>query len=70
MTPEIALLTLSAAVIALIHTVLGPDHYLPFIAMAKARDWSLQTTIRVTLACYPGVGGYFTWNPIVVAGVA
>ena len=54
MTPEIALLTLSAAVIALIHTVLGPDHYLPFIAMAKARDWSLQTTIRVTLAC--GIG--------------
>ena len=54
MTPEIALLTLSAAVIAFIHTVLGPDHYLPFIAMAKAREWDLQRTIRVTLAC--GIG--------------
>ena len=51
MTPEIALLTLSAAAIAFIHTILGPDHYLPFIAMAKARNWNLRKTIRITLGC-------------------
>jgi len=54
MTPEITLLTLSAATIAFVHTILGPDHYLPFIAMAKARNWSLARTFRITLAC--GIG--------------
>ncbi len=54
MTPELLLLGLSAAAIAFVHTVLGPDHYLPFIAMAKARGWGLQKTLRVTMIC--GVG--------------
>jgi sulfite exporter TauE/SafE len=51
MTPEITVLTLAAASIAFMHTVLGPDHYLPFIAMARARNWSMATTLRVTLIC-------------------
>jgi len=54
MTPELTLLALSAATIAFVHTILGPDHYLPFIAMAKARSWSLSRTIKITIAC--GVG--------------
>jgi ABC-type nickel/cobalt efflux system permease component RcnA len=58
MTPEINVLALSAAAIAFVHTLLGPDHYLPFVAMAKARGWSLQKTIRVTLICGAGhLGG-------------
>lgn len=58
MTPEINVLALSAAAIAFVHTLLGPDHYLPFVAMAKARGWSLQKTIRVTLMCGAGhLGG-------------
>lgn len=51
MTPEIMVLVLAAASIAFVHTVLGPDHYLPFIAMARARNWSTATTMRVTLIC-------------------
>jgi len=54
MTPELLLLGLSAAAIAFVHTVLGPDHYLPFIAMSKARGWSLPKTLRITMIC--GVG--------------
>jgi hypothetical protein len=54
MSPEITVLTLSAAAIAFLHTVLGPDHYLPFVAMARARGWSLRRTLRITLLC--GVG--------------
>ena len=54
MTSEIIVLCFSAAAIAFVHTILGPDHYLPFIAMARAREWSRQKTLRVTLAC--GVG--------------
>lgn len=51
MTPEITLLALSATAIAFVHTILGPDHYLPFIAMAKARGWGMRKTLRVTLVC-------------------
>lgn len=36
------------------HTLLGPDHYLPFIVMSKARRWSLPKTAIITLLC--GVG--------------
>ena len=54
MTPEIIVLTFSAAAIAFVHTVLGPDHYLPFVAMAKARGWSMRKTLKVTLVCGAG----------------
>lgn len=54
MNPEITVLTLSAAAIAFMHTILGPDHYLPFIAMAKARGWTTGKSLRITLLC--GIG--------------
>jgi len=54
MTPEIILLSLSAAAIAFVHTLLGPDHYLPFVALAKARGWTTSKTIRITLICGAG----------------
>jgi len=54
MNPELTVLTLSAAALAFVHTVLGPDHYLPFIAMAKARAWSMRKTLRITLLCGAG----------------
>ena len=48
------MLALSAAAIAFAHTVLGPDHYLPFVAMARARGWSMSRTLRITLLCGAG----------------
>ena len=54
MTPEIILLSFSAATIAFVHTLLGPDHYLPFVALAKARCWGISKTIRITLLCGAG----------------
>jgi nickel/cobalt transporter (NicO) family protein len=36
------------------HTLIGPDHYLPFVAMARIGRWSLGRTLVVTLLC--GVG--------------
>lgn len=51
---EIILLAITAASIGFFHTLLGPDHYLPFIFMAKARKWSLMKTSVVTIAC--GIG--------------
>jgi len=48
-----ALLT-TAAAIGLVHTLAGPDHYVPFIAMARAREWSPSKTVAITVLC--GVG--------------
>ena len=49
MTPHIAVLAGTAASLGFLHTVLGPDHYLPFIAMARSGRWSLRKTALVTL---------------------
>ncbi|MDP7286514.1 MAG: sulfite exporter TauE/SafE family protein [Phycisphaerae bacterium] len=54
MSPQMVYLLTTAGTIGLVHTLLGPDHYLPFIAMSKARDWSTTKTAMVTLAC--GIG--------------
>ena len=51
MNPEITILALTAATIGFVHTLFGPDHYLPFIVMAKARKWSLAKTSLITILC-------------------
>lgn len=51
MTNEILILAGTAATLGFVHTVLGPDHYLPFIVMAKARKWKLYKTIVITALC-------------------
>lgn len=45
---------LAAFLTAVIHTIMGPDHYLPFVAIGKSRDYSLQKTLFWTFIC--GVG--------------
>lgn len=37
-----------------LHTLAGPDHYVPFVALSRARGWSLGKTAAVTVLC--GVG--------------
>ena len=51
---EAQILLLSAAAVGFLHTVFGPDHYVVFTAMGKARGWSLAKTLRITFFC--GVG--------------
>lgn len=41
----------AAASLGFIHTLTGPDHYVPFIAMARIGRWSLTKTIVVTILC-------------------
>jgi len=45
---EIWMLAGTAASIGLIHTVIGPDHYLPFIVISRARKWTLRKTLFVS----------------------
>ena len=51
MTGELNALIITAASIGFIHTILGPDHYLPFIMMSWARKWSLVKTGLITFLC-------------------
>src|SRR4030095_10917377 len=44
-------LLLAAAGIAFLHTILGPDHYLPFLMLARARRWSTSRTLDIAIAC-------------------
>jgi nickel/cobalt transporter (NicO) family protein len=50
-SPEAVALTATAFTVGLVHTILGPDHYLPFAAMARAGGWSTPRTLAVTAAC-------------------
>ncbi len=36
MGPDIGVLAATAASIGFVHTITGPDHYLPFIAIGRA----------------------------------
>lgn len=54
MDSQVIVLCLTAMSIGLIHTLLGPDHYLPFVVLAKARKWSIAKTMWITAVC--GVG--------------
>jgi len=51
MPSDLGLLILTAASIGCIHTLLGPDHYVPFVAMGKARRWSTRRTLWITSLC-------------------
>jgi len=51
MNNELVALYVTAASIGFIHTVFGPDHYLPFIVMGRAREWSRIKTALITFLC-------------------
>lgn len=68
MTEELLLLTLTAGGIGLIHTLMGPDHYLPFIVLSRARGWSRRRTATITLLC--GVGHVLSSVLLGVVGIA
>lgn len=51
---ELNSLIITAVSLGVIHTILGPDHYLPFVAIARARNWTQAKTLFITILC--GIG--------------
>jgi len=51
MHAELSVLLLAAVTVACLHTVTGPDHYLPFIALSRSRGWSFWKTVFWTVVC-------------------
>jgi len=68
MTPSLWLLSITAVSIAFIHTVIGPDHYIPFIMMANAQQWPRRKTLFVTFLC--GIGHVLSSVILGMIGIA
>ena len=51
MSAELGALLTAALSIGFFHTLIGPDHYIPFVMMGKARSWSVVKTATVTFFC-------------------
>ena len=72
MQDSLLILLVSAVSIGFFHTLLGPDHYLPFILLARSRNWSQFKTIMITVMCGAGhvagsvvlglLGVFFGWS--------
>ncbi len=48
---DAGVLMTTAASIAIAHTALGPDHYVPFAALSAARGWSTRRTLIIAALC-------------------
>jgi ABC-type nickel/cobalt efflux system permease component RcnA len=51
MDSTITALALTAASLGFFHTIIGPDHYLPFVMMSWARKWTWMKTTVITVLC-------------------
>jgi len=68
MAQEMLILAITSLSLGFIHTLIGPDHYIPFIAMAKAGKWQLRKTIIITLLC--GIGHILSSVLLGIIGIA
>ena len=68
MDSEILLLATTAGTLGIVHTLIGPDHYVPFIMMSRAQGWSMLKTLTVTVLC--GVGHVLGSVVLGLVGVA
>ncbi len=51
MQSEMEILIAAAITVAFLHTITGPDHYLPFLALSKSKNWSFGKTLAWTILC-------------------
>jgi nickel/cobalt exporter len=62
------LLAGTAVTIGFIHTIVGPDHYIPFIVMGEARRWTIRRTMLITFLC--GLGHVLSSVVVGLIGIA
>jgi nickel/cobalt transporter (NicO) family protein len=68
MNSSIAILSATAISIGFLHTLLGPDHYLPFIVLSQAKKWNLKKTMVITFLC--GMGHVLSSVVLGLLGIA
>jgi sulfite exporter TauE/SafE len=68
MDNSLTLLSITAVSIGFVHTILGPDHYLPFIVLSEAKKWTVKRTMLITFFC--GVGHVLSSVILGLIGIA
>jgi len=68
MDNSIVLLSATAVSLGFLHTLLGPDHYLPFIVISQAKKWSIKKTMWITFLC--GLGHVLSSVVLGLIGIA
>lgn len=68
MSRELVVLLGTAASLGFVHTILGPDHYVPFIALSKVRGWNAWKTSVITFLC--GIGHVLSSIVLGFVGIA
>ncbi len=68
MDNSIQILTITAVSLGFLHTLFGPDHYLPFIVLSQARKWSTKKTMLITFLC--GLGHVLSSIILGILGIA
>ena len=48
---SLSILMTTAVTIALLHTFIGVDHYLPFVVLGRAKNWSVKKVLGITAVC-------------------
>jgi nickel/cobalt exporter len=65
--PTLDLLLTTAVGVGFIHTLIGIDHSLPFVAIGRARGWTLRRVLGLTTLC--GLGHVASSVLLGVAGI-
>ena len=68
MSDSITLLSVTAVSLGFFHTLLGPDHYLPFIVLSQAKKWTIKKTMLITFLC--GLGHVLSSVVLGMVGIA
>jgi nickel/cobalt exporter len=68
MSSDLGILAVTAVSVGVVHTITGPDHFLPFVVIGRARRWSLARTLSVTVLC--GLGHVASSVVIGLVGIA
>ena len=63
--PTATVLLGTTATLAIVHALFGVDHSLPFVALGRARGWSLRRTLIVTAVC----GGGHVLSSVLIGAV-
>lgn len=58
MSVELGALIITAVGIGTFHTLIGVDHYIPFVALSKVNNWKYLRTMVIVLIC--GIGHVLT----------
>ncbi|MFC1951718.1 sulfite exporter TauE/SafE family protein [Chloroflexota bacterium] len=68
MDSSLWILSGAAVLIAFTHTVMGPDHYLPFIMLGRANKWSAKKVAIISMLC--GIGHVMSSVVLGTIGIA